>query len=235
MTESANGYIDAAPFSPRQAVHVTGGSEEAPTLRGYDVHGDLARYYDPAEVALLAATGELPSESQLRMYRVALTLCSPVSAADGCGRASILSWLTSGGPSAALQVGAVSLLARAKSQFDKHEQFWVELSEPQAVNSADAADTAFGRSPASWIKHQFGAGCPGLTRASCKFEAVLALLHAAGLRTESQVLAVLCSAALPALAAEAAAGARLGFVGQPGSTPRFEYSEASDELGRTDG
>jgi hypothetical protein len=84
-------------------------------IHGYDVEGELARYYSFTEVVFLALTGELPTSVQTRAFEIASIYLSPVSIGEAPAHAAALARLIDSAPAATIGVTAIVLGEDAES------------------------------------------------------------------------------------------------------------------------
>ena len=188
-----------------------------PRIHGYDAEGDLALHYRFSDTVLLALTGELPDDRTGRAFEVAMQYLAPTSVAEPPAHCGVLARLCGARTSGVLGATAVAAAEQA--------QFLVEGGEPPANHlAADEADrAAVSRLTAALARTGFS--CPALGAELSRDAALLALLHACGLKTAEQKQAAIAIARLPCALAEAFAVSPTAFKEYPMNLPPFEYEE----------
>lgn len=221
MTDKREGgYIDHAPFATALSAHVTT-PDARQRIRGYDAQSDLARHYSPLETGVLALLGELPSTDQVEMLELAMSLCSPLHAGEGPCRSATLAWLTGGNGLAAIRVGWLALVDRARNELLEREP----LSRALAAEDLEAFGSTHKASGEldAWVVEEFSGRCPALKLGLDRISAAIALFAAGGIFKHEQLVLLMCMARMPTVLGEADAGRKGGFVGQPGNLPVFPY------------
>jgi hypothetical protein len=201
-----------------------------PRLHGYDVEGDLARHYQPADVLYLSLVGELPTTEVSAALAVVLTFLSPVSVAHAATHGATLARLCGATTSATVGVAAIGLAEQARCLIGEHASLfaWLEApgrpfpSEHLALDLDD--DTAVSR-----LRHALsstGVSVPGLDQRPSRSSAPLLVLHALGFRRAEQLEAAIVTARLPVAVAEALATRVVDFHNYPINLPRFLYEDS---------
>ena len=236
MTESnASGHPSSGPLESGNfpdkllARVVTPGRQ--PRLHGYDVEADLAQHYSPSEVAYLAITGELPEPDAAAALDAVLVFASPVSVACAPTHAAVLSQLCGANSGATLGVAAIALAEQAKSLLYEHEELLTWLNAPAApfpsqfqsmkTEDRDAVERLVSALRPSRLV------VPTLSHEPAPDAAVIAVLHACGLRSSRQIEALLVWTRLPVVLAEAFAETEANFKNYPINLPHYEYQEAA--------
>ena len=201
----------------------------APRIHGYDVEGDLALHYRFSDTVLLALTGELPDEETCRAFEIAMQLLAPTSVAEPPAHCGLLARLCGARTSGVLGATAVAAAEQAQFLVEGHADLveWLERPEGDAparhLASDDAERAAVSRLKAAIARTGFA--CPALGAGSSREAALVALLHACGLRTAEQKQAAIAIARLPCALAEAFAASPAAFKEYPMNLPPFEYEE----------
>ena len=201
----------------------------APRIHGYDAEGDLALHYRFSDTILLALTGELPDEETGRAFEIALHFLAPSSVAEPPAHCGVLARLCGARTSGVL--GVVALAAAEQSQFlvEGHADLiaWFERPEggPPARHLAgdEAGLEAVSRLRAALFRTGFA--CPALDAGLSREAALLAVLHACGLRTSERMQAAIVISRLPCAFAEASSVSPTAFKEYPMKLPPFEYEE----------
>jgi hypothetical protein len=224
------GPLESGNFADKLLARVvTPGAE--PRLHGYDVENDLAQHYSPSEVAFLAITGELPEADAAAALDAVLVFTSPVSVACAPTHAAVLAQLCGANPGATLGVAAIALAEQVKSLLDEHGELlcWLNNPEgdyPEQFRSANIEDeNAVERLSVALRPSRLTV--PILKRHPTISAAVLAVLHACGLRHLRQMEALIVWARLPVVLAEAYAESVANFKNYPINLPQFEYEEST--------
>jgi hypothetical protein len=206
---------------------VTPGAQ--PRIHGYDVESDLARHYSPSAVAYLAVTGELPTPEVAGALDTILVFASPVSVACAPTHAAVLARLCGGDASSILSVAAIALAEQLKNQLNEHERFlsWLKTAIgdiPAEFRSITQDDVEAVRRLNIALR---GAGLqvPVLAQSPTRDAAILAALHACGLKARRQYEALLVWTRLPVVIAEAFAEHATNFRHYPVNLPHFVYEE----------
>jgi hypothetical protein len=224
---SFEGPLERHPFPEKLTARViTPGAR--PRLFGYDVEGDLARFYGIGELVLLSLTGELPSEVARRGFEVALMFAAPISVDHASTHAAVLSRLCGSPTSATVGAAAIGLAEQARVQVAQHAELFAWLEQgagrlPLQFVASDAADAqAVARLHAALPPELL---VPGLADSPTRDAAMLCVLHAVGLRQPEQVEAALTLARLPSTLAEAFAERAANFGSYPATLPVYRYEE----------
>ena len=223
--QDAHGYIDAAPLDGPLPAHVTEPGPD-PHLRGYDVDEDLARHYTALDTAYLALQCELPSEEQLRLLNAAMVLAAPVHAGEAPSRAASLSAVTSTDPHTPIKVGWLALVDRTAVEIEDRRPLLRALlaDDEQAIRSAAAGDDSATISPR--LVQDLSGSCPALRFVREPFCAALALMVRAGVRDESMLVTLICSARISVVLAEAHESLAAGLRNYPTNNPPFRYGSS---------
>ena len=206
---------------------VTPGAQ--PRIHGYDVESDLARHYSPSAVAFLAVTGELPTPETAEALDTILVFASPVSVACAPTHAAVLARLCGGDSSSILSVAAITLAEQIKYLLNEHETFlsWLKTTTgdiPEGFRAVDQEDIdAVQRLDVAL--RGVGLQVPVLARGPSRNAAILAALHACGLRARRQYEALLAWTRLPVVLAEALAEHATNFRHYPINLPHYVYEE----------
>jgi hypothetical protein len=195
-------------------------------LHGYDIEGDLARHYDPADVLYLALTGELPAAEASRGLAVAMTFLASVGINEGPPHAAFLARLCNAPARAVLQVAAVGLAERGRQAIEELCDFLAWLGSPQSTPPGryTTADPAHAQSVAR-LRAALPATLlvPALDHPLTRSAAIAAVLFACGIRSSDAMESVWTLAALGPTFAEAMTAKPLAFREYPMNLPRFRY------------
>ena len=177
---------------------VTPGAQ--PRLHGYDVEGDLARHYQPADLTFLALTGELPTPEGSAALGVAMMFLAPVSVGHASAHAAVLSRLCGAPTRSTVGVAAIGLAEQARVEVATHRPLLVWLAEPshpfpEAFGAESPADdAALERLRAALLQHSIS--LPLLERSLSRGAALFVVLLHAGIRRAEQLEALLVMARL---------------------------------------
>lgn len=201
---------------------------DRPRVLGYDVQGDLARYYRFPELVLLAATGQLPSEPLGRAFDVALQFLAPVSVAEAPVHAAVLTRLCGASGSSVISAAVVGLAEQARHFMNGKAGLiaWLEgrtQDMPPACRSADEADAeAVGRLREALAST--GLMVRGLDAPLGLGPALLAVLHACGLTSAEQIELAIVLARMPCAVAEALTQQPGRYEEYPMDLPPFHHA-----------
>jgi hypothetical protein len=201
-------------------------------VHGFDVEADLARHYSFTESVMLALLGELPSEAAVRTFEVAVTFAAPVSVAHGSTHAAVLARICSGSTSAIVGTAAIALGEQARTLATAHAAWlaWLDAGVLDAPLPHDVVTTtpedraAVGRLEAN-LRARQALPVPALALAITRDAAVVAALHACGLRRAADLEVALTWCRLPFVLAEALANAPNAYRDYPLDVPPIVYEE----------
>lgn len=209
---------------------------ERPRVHGYDVEADLARHYRFTDLALLALTGELPSNERSALFDLALIFAGPVAVNEAPTHVAVLSRLC-GGDAAAVTATAATALAEQARFAVGHSYTWIAwlsagasgVDLPAEARARDDSDRDAVRRLKQAVE-SIGATVPGLAIELDlgRDAAVVACLHACGLRQADQIERALVLARLTLAVAEGMAVRPGDFASYPANLPAVEYVEASE-------
>jgi hypothetical protein len=224
---SAKGPLDDVEWPEKLTARVvTPGA--SPRLHGYDVEGDLARHYSFTETLLLTLTGKLPSTDEARAFDVALQFAAPASAQDAPTHAAILARMCVASTSQILGAAAIALGEQARVLVAEHAA-WLEMlggriaEVPAAYRATSDAD----RESVDRLRRALlgKVDVPALWHDVGRVPALLAALHACGLRTAEVLECALVTARLPVAMAEALATPAGSYRQYPLQLPTIAYAE----------
>jgi hypothetical protein len=194
-------------------------------IHGYDVEGDLAVSYGFGEVVLLLLTGEALPEATGRLFEAALVFLSPITVGEAPTHAAVLTRAVGSSTASVLAAGA-STLARAVA--DEAERLVAALAAvgadgpPPALLAADGKERAL-VDGLRRLAERAGVSVPELAVDVGLLVGVAAVLRACGLAAADRIAVALMVSRLPAMAAEALASPRLGFLQHPCRLPDYRY------------
>lgn len=193
-------------------------------IHGYQAEEDLARHYRFIDVAFLALTGELPDEAASRALDIAMTFLAPVSVAEAPAHAAVLARVCAADLGATLAIAATALAEQARFIVDRHAD-WISWLEEQDTSFPDGG-VIDEQERASCLRlaallAEAGLTVPAVAKANSRMCALLAVLHACGLRNSEQMAAVLVVARMPSVVAEAFATPLASFESYPMHLPPF--------------
>ncbi len=228
--ETNHGPFDVQPWPEKLTARVvTPGAQ--PRIHGYDAEGDLALYHPFADTVLLSLTGELPQPAASRAFEVVLHFLAPTSLAQAPAHAAVVAKVCAASTSALLGTGALGLAEQARFVVAHHEAWIAALNEargespPPEALASDSEDRA-SVSRLRTALRPTSLSVPALAHDLTRDAAVIAVVHACGLRRAEQIEVAMVFARIPALMAEALAAPMRGFRDYPMNLPPFRY-EAS--------
>lgn len=202
-----------------------------PRLHGYDVEGDLARHYSFVDAALLALTGSLPTPERSRAFDVALQFAAPVSAREAPVHAAILARICAATTSQMQGVSAIGLGEQARTVLATHRAWLDALSEPyptvpkvpEQLRPVDEGE----RESVERLRRALRGtlAVPALAQDLGRDAALLAVLHACGLRTAETIECALVLARLPVAMAEALSTPAGSYRQYPVQLPPIAYTQ----------
>jgi len=222
------GPLESGNFPERLRARVVTPGEQ-PRLHGYDVEGDLAHHYRPAELTFLALTGELPSAEASAAFGVAMAFLAPISVAHASVHAAVLSQLCGAPARSSVGVAAIGLAEQAHREVEAHRALLTWLADPNhALPEQFAAESPEDEAAVERLRAALAANAvrlPLLERSLSRTAALFAVLAHAGLRRAEQLEALLVLARLPSAIAEAFSEKPANFGAYPINLPVFEYEE----------
>jgi hypothetical protein len=223
-----DGPFDAAEWPERlRARIVTPGPR--PRVRGYDVEGDLARNYSFAEGVLIALTGEPPSAEQGRAFDVAMQFLSPAPVNEAPTHAAALARICAGSDAAIIGTAAVGLAEQARWTVAQSAAMlaWLDADGGPPPTGSMASDEEERRSVGRLREALLPTGLAvrALDHDLGRTPALLAVLHACGLRRAHAIESAWVIARLATAVAEAMTNKRRAFQLYPTQLPRFRYEE----------
>jgi hypothetical protein len=226
-TPARRGPLDDAPWPDKLTARVvTPGSR--PAIHGYDVEEDLARHYSFAETVLLALTGEIPTPEQGCAFEVVLQFAAPAPVNEAPTHAAVLARICAGTTSSIQGTAAIALAEQARVVVEEHRG-WIEaLSGAIAsVPPEHRAASEDERASVDRLRRALrgSVDVPALAHDVNRSAAVVASLHACGLRAAEQVECALLLAKLPVAMAEALATPAGSYRDYPLLVPPIAYAE----------
>jgi hypothetical protein len=220
------GPIDGNPWPAQITGHVVDPGPPV-RVRGYEVDGDLAVHYRYADLLGLALEGELPGDAAGRALDLALVLLAPVPVTCGPAHAGVLARTCGARSSAALAIAALALAEEARFTVAAHAPLLAWLDAPTGDLPAPwVATSAAERLESAGIAaavRATGLDVPALASAPTRLAALLAILHAAGLRRPEQLETAMVIARLPCVMGEALAVSAGSFQKYPMRVPPFRH------------
>jgi hypothetical protein len=225
---SRRGPIEDNEWPDQLKAHVvTAGA--APRVHGYLVERDLAKHYRFTDTALLALTGELPSEAEGAAFDVAMTFLGPLSVAEAPAHAAALARICGARSSAILAAAAITLAERARFIVAGCGKLLDWLAAPD--DALDPALVAAGEEDRIAVDALRAAlalrnvDIEVLARPLSREAALVTTLWFAGLRRPEQIETALVMASLPSVVAEAHCHDVASFREYPMKLPPFEYED----------
>jgi hypothetical protein len=201
----------------------------APRVHGYLVERDLAKHYRFTDTALLALTGELPTDGQAAAFDVAMTFLAPLSVAEAPAHAAVLARICGARASAIVAAAAIALAERARFVVARSSRVFDWLAAPgEALDPALVAAGEEDRDSVASLREalgQRGVIVDVLANPLSREAALLATLWFAGLRRPELVETALVMAALPTVVAEAYCHDVAAFRQYPMKLPPFTYED----------
>ncbi len=222
------GPLDVASFPETLSARViTPGPR--PCIHGYDVEGDLARHYGPADLLLLSLTGELPDPAASAALNVALVFLAPVSVAHASVHAAVLARTCGTTSASTIGVAAIALAEQARVLLDDHMPLLDWLQAPSDVfPDRYRATTLEDRAGTTRLRQALAPtdfAIPELGETPTPRAALLAVLFRCGLRERAQIEATFVTARLASTVAEAMCVKVADFNQYPTNLPRYLYAE----------
>lgn len=199
------GPIEAGTWEQRLPAYVASAGPPF-RIRGYQPIADLGSNYDFAEYLTIVLGAPPPSKQWGVAINLALVALGTVTVADAPVHAATLSARFHAPARVALTVGVLGLTEQASALLDG-----TDSDQPSGDELWDALPPEVRREIPS--------------RPTGQLDLALTVLRHAGLRSDAQLLAVLCIARLPVLAAEVDAAPPGDLKGYPMRLPDFEYRE----------
>lgn len=201
-----------------------------PLLHGYDLQRDLSVNYDGGELALIALSGEAPSEIQSSRFSVTSAFAAGVSAAHAPVHAALLARRYGSRDSGVASVAAIGLTELARFELDGQAELltWLAAggeSDPPASAAPASDDDAAASDRLREALRSRGCYDRRLDAELGLLPAVVTSLHACGLTQRWQLEAAFTWARLPVAIAEAMAHDRGDLKTYPINVPPFSLGE----------
>jgi hypothetical protein len=210
-----------------------------PLLHGYNIEGDLARYYSFAETAYLAITGVCPTIVQGRAFDAILIFASWAPINEAPTHAAHLARVCAGTTSSIQSVAAIALAEQARCILDIHQDWLTALNSgsadeigKEAVKYPCTSETEHASVLA--IRRAFSlliSGCH-LHHDVSRTATIIAAFHALGLRERHQIERTIVLAKMTSVVAEALAAHPGRIMDYPTLLPNFEYDPVYQESKR---
>lgn len=224
MAKEELGPIEAGTW-PRELTAHAVDKGPARRLHGYDVEQDLAKFYRFTDVFYLSITGDLPDDARSRAFEIALVFSSSMSVGEAPVHASLLARLCGCRAGGVMSVASLSLGEHTDRVL---ERIGDVLSQPigedglpidlRAKTDDERASVARLATLVRGVVE-----VPALAADAALDVALVAVLRAAGLTTNFQLVAALSLGRMPSALAEASATKPADFGKYPIDTPHFEY------------
>jgi hypothetical protein len=199
-----------------------------PRVHGYDVEGDLARHYSFVETVLLALTGKLPSADEAHAFDVALEFAAPASVQEAPTHAAVLARICVASTSQIQGAAAIALAEQARVLVAEHVAWLEMLAGPLAeAPPGYRAKTDAERESVDRLRRALRGtlDVPVLRLDLTRSAALVAVLHACGLRAAELIECALVLARLPVAMAEALATPAGSHRQYPVQLPAIAYAE----------
>lgn len=220
-----SGPIDAGTWPSTLAAHVVE-SDCEPRIFGYAVESDLARHYGFVELALLAATGELPEPQAARAFELALQFLMPVGVAEAPVHAACLSRICGSEPTATLGVAAIALGEQARFVLSEHAELLTWLEHGGVFPERHQTEQTRERESVTRL-HEALERVPFVVDAlnlnPTRMAALISVLWAAGVREPHSIALAWVVSRLPVAVAEARHHRAGALRDYPMNTPPFRY------------
>ena len=198
----------------------------SPCVHGYDVHDDLVRHYDFAELVYTALTGRPPARHEGRGLNVLLGFLLPIGVAEAPSHGAVIARLCGAPSSRVIAAASVALCEQARFELARHAPLleWLDGGRKGRPPAAALRDREGDPAVHRLHEHLSEAGLPVVpSDVPLSLEsAIIAGLHACGLTRGGQLEAAWCLSRLPAATAEAMAVAPGAFREYPIRQPPFE-------------
>lgn len=196
-------------------------------IHGYEVDGDLAVNYRFTDLVLLSLLGELPDDPVSRAFDLALQLLAPIDVTSGPAHVAVLAQICGVKPSSAIGVTALALGEQAHHLVAEHADWLSWLAAPTGEAPARfLAASPDERSAAARLRaavEATGLAVPALQPSPTRAAALLAILHACGVRRPEQLESALVLARLSCALAESFAAGVAAFGTYPMQLPPYRH------------
>jgi hypothetical protein len=228
-TKELRGPLDVVEWPSTLTARVVGPGAR-PSLHGYDVEDDLAAHYAFGEVALLALAGEAPSREAGRAFDVAMCFAAPVPVDEAPTHAAVVARVCMASASQIQAVAMIGLAEQARASLEGLRSFLEALGGvlrelPPAARATSDAERASVERLRRALRGTIDV--PALALDVGRTAALVATLHACGLRTMDRIEGALAWARLPATLAEALATPAGSHRQYPVHLPEIVYTEES--------
>lgn len=225
------GPIESVSWPSQLAAHVIAPTSP-PRVHGLDVENDLARHYSFVESVMFGLLGELPSVAAAVTFEVALTFAAPLSVAYASTHAAVLARICSATTSALVGTVGIALGEQARTAatalapwLEWLQRGTIEAPVPACATSVSREERDAVRRLGAALHARGGMHVAALDLDVSRDAALVAVLHACGLRTSAQIEIALTWARLPFVMAEALAHAPNSYREYPVNLPPIVYGE----------
>lgn len=200
-----------------------------PAIHGYSVFSDLALHYNFSEMIYLTLTGKTPTRQIGQAFEYALKFLFPITAAEAPSNAGILAMVLAGAPASVLGTTGVLLVDMARYWVEKHKALLSWLDSPDATFPEQYQNKDIENKKIvlqlSEIISQIGISCPIFEHDPTLIAALIAVLHACGLKKPEQIQAVIVFAKYPCAIAEGYATTPYDCNSYPMRVPDYKYQQ----------
>lgn len=225
------GLIDRVVFPDQLTASVVEPTPD-PRIHGYAVQADLGHSAGFMDVAFLALTGELPTDSERAALSRALVWLAPLHVGEGPAHAAVLARVAGAPDEVVPAVSSVALGQHIAAELQALQPLFAWLSAPQGPPPASVVEPApTAAQQAAWERlcddslAWFGPERSFSGAAWRRQPAAWALLHRLGLTDTARLIALGTLARLPTILAEAACTAPGSVMRYPTNTPDYRYVE----------
>lgn len=204
-----------------------------PRAHGLDVFGDLAQHYRASDLVLTSLRGEPPSAAESELFDAVLAFLAPFTASEAPTHVALLTRACGAPASAVAAVGAALLAEHTAELLERHATLlgWLDAGDSPLPAEHRCRDDEEREAVGLFARRvaRSGLALPILAHDPTLLAALLAACHRCEIRDSERLAAVLMTARLPGLLAEAFAAAHGERRSYPIDVPHYRYVHGDDE------
>lgn len=198
-----------------------------PRAHGLDVYADLAQHYRASDVVLTSLRGEPPTAAESELFDAVLAFLAPYTAGEAPTHAALLSRACGATASAVIAVGAALLAEHTAEVIEHHAPLlqWLGAADTPLADEFRCRSDQEREVVGLFARRveRSGLDVPILRHDPTLLAVLVAACHRCGLQDCERLIAVMMTARLPSLLAEAFTAPRGERRNYPIDVPPFRY------------